>query len=142
MGSNVIFPQLPTYVGVNSPAGWLSLIVTAVLPLVAGLFMRAHWNAMAKGLVLLGFAAVKAFLEAWIAANNAHHHFDAGAAAYSTVVMFALGVVSYFGLWRNTGVQQAALAGGIVPSKVIDGAAVTSTPAKKVAHQHPGRPSG
>lgn len=123
MDSNVIFPQLPTYVGVMSPAGWLSLIVTAVLPIVAGLFMRAHWSAMAKGLVLLGFAAVKAFLEAWIAANDAHTGFDAGAAAYSTIVMFALGVVAYFGLWRGTTVQQAALAGGIVGSKVIDGTA-------------------
>lgn len=121
MDSNIIFPQLPTYIGVLSWGGLLSLLVTAVLPIVAGLFMRAHWSAMTKGLVLLAVAAVKAFLEAWIAANDAHAHFDAGAAAYSTVIMFALGVVSYFGIWRGTPVQQAALAGGIVSSKVIDG---------------------
>lgn len=133
MGTNVIFPQLPTYVGVPSWAGALSLIVTAVLPIIAGLFMKSHWNAMTKGLVLLAVAAVKAFLEAWIAANDAHHAFNAGTAAYSAVIMFALGVVSYFGLWRNTGVQRAALAGGIVPSKVIDGQAVdTPAPEKPV----------
>ena len=121
MDPNVIFPRLPTYVGVMSFAGWLSLGVTVVLPLIAGLFMRARWSAMAKGMVLLAVAAVKAFLEAWIASNDAHTHFNAGAAAYSTVVMFALGVLSYFGLWRGTTVQQAALAGGVVYSKVIDG---------------------
>jgi hypothetical protein len=121
MGSNVIFPQLPTYVGVLSWGGLLSLLVTAVLPIVAGLFMRAHWSAMAKGMVLLGFAAVKAYLEAWIAASDAHTAFAPGPAAYAAVVQFALGVIAYFGLWRNTGVQQAALNGGIVASKVIDG---------------------
>jgi hypothetical protein len=125
---NVIFPKLPTYVGVPSPAGYLSLFVTVILPIIAGLFMRAHWNTMAKGLVLLAVAAVKAFLEAWIASNDAHTHFNAGAAGYSAVIMFALGVVSYFGIWRGTTVQQAALAGGVLPSK--------STPAPR-RRQHP-----
>jgi hypothetical protein len=125
MGSNVIFPQLPTYVGVLSWGGTLSLIVTAVLPIIAGLFMRAHWSALTKGLILLAVAAVKAFLEAWIAASDAHTAFAPGPAAYATVVQFALGVVAYFGLWRNTGLQQAALTGGIVPSKIIDGQVTT-----------------
>lgn len=128
MGSNIIFPELPTYVGVWSWAGGLSLLVTVILPIIAGLFMRAHWSAMAKGLVLLAVAAVKAFLEAWIAASDAHTAFDAGAAAYSAVIMFALGVVSYFGLWRGTTVQQAALRGGIVSSKVIDGETAAPKP--------------
>ncbi len=132
MDPNVIFPELPTYVGVLSWGGLLSLIVTAVLPIVAGLFMRAHWSAMTEGLVLLAVAAVKAFLEAWIAANDANTAFDAGAAAYSTVIMFALGVVSYFGLWRGTTMQQAALAGGVVSSKVIDGEVVTPKASQRV----------
>jgi hypothetical protein len=121
LDSNVIFPELPTYVGVLSWVGFGSLIVTAVLPIIAGLCMKAHWSTATKGLVLLGFAAVKAFLEAWIAANDAHTRFDAGAAAYSTVVMFALGVVAHFGIWRGSTVQRAALAGGIISSKVIPG---------------------
>jgi hypothetical protein len=125
--SNVIFPALPTYVGVPSWFGLLSLIVTAVLPLIAGLFMRAHWSTMTKGLVLLAAAAVKAFLEAWIAANDAHAAFQPGPAAYSMVVQFALGVVAYFGIWRGTSVQQAALSGGVISSNtVIDGTATPS----------------
>lgn len=123
MESNVIFPALPTYVGVPSWAGGLSLLVTAILPVVAGLFMRAHWSALAKGMVLLAFSAVKAFLEAWIAANDGHTVFQPGPAAYATVVQFALGVIAYFGIWRGTSVQQAALNGGVVSSKVIDGTA-------------------
>jgi drug/metabolite transporter (DMT)-like permease len=137
---NVIFPKLPTYVGVLSWGGALSVAVTVILPIVAALFMRSHWTAMAKGLVLLVVAAVKAFLEAWIAANDAHTHFNAGAAAYSTVVMFALGVISYFGLWRGTTVQQSALAGGVVPSAaVVDGVAV---PTRTAPARRGSRPRG
>jgi hypothetical protein len=121
MDSNVIFPDLPTYVGVPSWQGLASLLISAGLPLIAALFMRAQWSGTTKGLVLLGFAAVKAFVEAWITSNDAHTAFALGPAAYSTIVQFALGVIAYFGALRNSSVQRSALAGGILRSKVIDG---------------------
>lgn len=114
MESNVIFPELPTYFGVPSLAGALSLIVVVLLPILAGLFMRVNWSAWHKGLVLLGFAAVKAFLEAWVAAETDGVAFDFGNTAYSVVVQFVMAVVAYFGLLKNTSVQQKALAGGVV----------------------------
>jgi hypothetical protein len=122
--TNLIFPALPTYTGVPSLGGFLSLLVVLVLPVLAGLFMRTHWSTPAKGLVLVGCAAVKAFLEAWIVAANANTHFDVGAAAWSTAVQFALAVVAYFGLVRGMAVQRAALQGGIIRSnRVVDGEA-------------------
>ncbi len=121
MESNVIFPELPTYVGVLSPAGLLSLVLTVGLPVLAALFMRSGWSAGRKGLILLAFSAVKAFLEAAVLAADAGTRFDAGAAAYAVVVQFILAVVFHFGLLRDTKVQRAAIAGGVVKTRVIDG---------------------
>lgn len=124
MESNVIFPELPTYTGVVSWGGFLSLLVTVALPVVAGLFMRTTWSTSAKGFVLLCCSAVKAFGEAWILAADAHTHFDAGRAGYATVVSFTLAVVAYFGLVKNMSIQQAAIRRGFVKSRVIDGTTV------------------
>lgn len=121
MESNVIFPELPTYVGVPSLAGLLSLILTVALPVLAALFMRSQWSAFAKGLVLLCFSAVKAVLEAWLLAAQANTAFDVGQVGWAVAVQFILAVVAYFGLLRDTGVQRAAIAGGVVKSRVVDG---------------------
>jgi hypothetical protein len=121
MESNVIFPELPTYVGVPSLAGGLSLALTVLLPVLAALFMRTQWSAFVKGLILLACAAVKGFLEAWIVAADMNVAFDVGPAAWSVCIQFIMAVSAYFGLLRQTGVQQAAIAGGVVRGKVIDG---------------------
>lgn len=121
MDSNVIFPDLPTYIGVPSLAGLLSVILTIALPVLAALFMRVGWSSFAKGLVLLGFSAVKAVLEAWLLAEQAGAAFDVGAVCWGVCVQFALAVVAYFGLMRNTGIQQAAIDGGVVKSRTVDG---------------------
>lgn len=109
-------PELPSYLFDPSLAGILSLLLTIVLPTVAALFMRAQWSSMAKGLVLLLVAAVKTFLEAWLAAATANVVFDIYGVLYTTVLNFGIAVVAYFGLLRTTGVQQAALQGGVVKS--------------------------
>ncbi len=114
MESNVIFPELPTYVGVPSPGGALSVLVVLVLPIVAAWFMRPQWSPFTKGLILLACAAVKVFLEAWIVSVDASTPFDFAGAAYTVVVQFAMAVVAYFGLLKGTKVQRAALVGGVV----------------------------
>lgn len=116
MESNVIFPELPTYTGVPSLAGILSLALTVLLPVLAALFMRVQWSPFRRGLVLLAFAAVKAFLEAWLISLDADVAFDFGRAAYAVVVQFLLAVVAYFGLLRGTAMQQQALYGGVLKS--------------------------
>ena len=121
---SVIFPSLPTYFGEPSLAGLLSLAVTFLLPVIAALFMRARWSPFAKGLVLLGAAVVKQFLEAWLAAVQNDVAFNFVTASYAAVVTFGMAVVSYFGILKRTDLQQAALRGGVVKSKVIDGQVV------------------
>jgi hypothetical protein len=110
---NVIFPSLPTYVGAPTLGGLLSLLVAVILPLLAALLMKSHWSAMQKGLILLALAAVKAFVEAWIAADQAHVMFNWVTTLYSVGVQFGLAVIAYFGILRGTAVQQAAINSGV-----------------------------
>lgn len=121
---SILFPQLPTFTGEPTLAGLLSLAITFLLPLIAALFMRASWRPSTKGLVLLAAAVVKAYLEAWLAAEVNNTDFNFVTAAYATVVTFGMAVVAYFGILKNTKAQRSALAGGVVQSKVIDGEAV------------------
>jgi uncharacterized membrane protein len=120
---SVILPELPTYLFAPTLAGVLSLALTFLLPIIAALFMRTTWSAFRKGLVLLVVAAVKSFLEAWFVAVDANVGFNFGETAYAVLVNFGLAVVFYFGILRDTRMQQSAIQGGVVRSKVIDGTA-------------------
>jgi hypothetical protein len=121
---SVILPELPTYLFAPNLAGVLSLALTVILPLLAALFMRARWSATAKGLVLLAVAAVKAFLEAWAASVADNVAFDFAGVGYAIVINWGLAVVFFFGLLNKSAVQQAALHGGVVRDKTIDGQVV------------------
>jgi hypothetical protein len=121
---SVVFPQLPTYLFEPSLAGVLSLAVTFLLPLLAALLMKSSWSTVAKGLVLLALATLKAFLEAWLGATNSGEHFDLWRTLYADLVNFGLAVIFYFGILRNTATQQAALNGGPVNDRTIDGSVV------------------
>jgi hypothetical protein len=119
-----VLPELPTYLFEPTLAGLLSLALTFVLPLVAALFMRASWSATSKGLVLLAVAAVKTFLEAWTAAVASDVAFNFVTTAYAVLINWGLAVVFFFGLLNRSKIQQAALHGGVVSDKVIDGRVV------------------
>jgi hypothetical protein len=121
---SVILPELPTYLFAPNLAGVLSLALTVILPLLAALFMRARWSATTKGLVLLAVAAVKAFLEAWAASAADSVAFDFAGVGYAIVINWGLAVIFYFGLLQRSAVQQAALHGGVVRDKTIDGQVV------------------
>jgi hypothetical protein len=121
---SVILPELPTYLFAPNLAGILSLALTVLLPLAAALFMRQSWSAGPKGLVLLALAAVKAFLEAWLAAVDTGISINLVELGYAVVVNFGIAVGAYFGLLRGTGAQRAAISGGLVRDKTIDGETV------------------
>lgn len=117
---SIVFPTLPTYLFEPSLAGVLSLALTVLLPLLAAVLMRSNWSAFKKGLVLLLLAAIKAFLEAWVGSVESAEAFDAFRVAYSLLINFGIAVVAYFGIWRHTDIQQAAINSGVKP-KTIDG---------------------
>ncbi|HEY6117656.1 MAG TPA: hypothetical protein VI172_17010 [Candidatus Dormibacteraeota bacterium] len=110
---SIVFPALPTYLFEASLAGVLSLALTVILPLLAALLMKSRWSPFAKGLVLLGLAAVKAFLEAWIGATTSGEAFNAAETVYATLINFGIAVAAYVGLLKGTTLQQSALAAGV-----------------------------
>ncbi|BAL87277.1 hypothetical protein AMIS_20570 [Actinoplanes missouriensis 431] len=110
---SIVFPTLPTYLFEASPAGLLSLALTVILPLLAGLLMKSSWSAFTKGLVLLALSAVKAFLEAALGATQTGESFDAWQVGYGIAVNFGIAVAVYFGLLRDTAVQRAAINSGV-----------------------------
>lgn len=124
---SIVLPDLPTYLFAPNLAGVLSLALTILLPLAAALFIRQSWSAGPKGLVLLALAALKAFLEAWLGATEAGVAFEVAEVGYAVVVNFGIAVGAYFGLLRNTRVQQYAINGGPVRDEVISGTATERT---------------
>jgi hypothetical protein len=111
---SVVFPELPTYLGEPSLAGFLSLVITFLLPLVAALFMRSSWSTFRKGLVLLVLATVKAFVESWLGAVTSDVAFNFVGALYTAAVTFAMASVAYMSILKGTPWQQAAIEGGVV----------------------------
>ena len=102
-------PALPVYgFDPQSLSGLLSLIIAVVLPLLVGLLTKRSTSPAAKAILLLAFAAVKAFLEGWLQAENTDVAFAFVPAAISTVVNFAIAAVVHLGLWKPTGAADAA----------------------------------
>lgn len=120
---SVVLPALPTFLFAPSLAGFLSLLLTVLLPLAAGLLMKASWSTFRKGLVLLALAGIKAYAEAWVAADAANVAFNHATTGYAILINVGIAVAAYFGFLRHTGVQQAALSSGISDSKTVDGRA-------------------
>lgn len=120
---SIILPELPTYLFAPNLAGFLSLILTVLLPLAAALLMKQSWSTTVKGLILLTLAAAKSFAEAWLVAVDTAVAFDFAAVGYAIVVNWGIAVAAYFGLLKGTAVQQSAIRSG-VKDRTIDGQVV------------------
>lgn len=105
----VDIPDLPTYMFTPNLVGFLSLLVSVVLPIIAALLMRPSWSAPVKGTVLLVVAFVKAVAEAAIldATDSGVVHWSL--IVYTALASFLIAVGMYFGLLRGTQVQRTAL---------------------------------
>lgn len=101
-------PTLPVYGFTPNLGGLLSLAITIVLPILVGLATRRSTSAGAKAVLLLALAAVKTVLEAWLQAENTAATFEWVAVAYTTAINFGIAVALHFGLFKPTGVADAA----------------------------------
>jgi hypothetical protein len=102
-------PNLPVYgFDPHSLTGLLSLAITVLLPILVGLVTKRSTSPGVQAVLLLAFASVKAFLEAWLQATNTSVDFAFVPVAISVVVNFAIAVVSHLGLWKPTGAAAAA----------------------------------
>lgn len=106
--------QLPMFQ--PDAAGLLSLAITFVLPLVVSFITKRSWSKTTKGVTLLAVAFAKTILESWLAAINAGLHFNWTVVLYSTLVNFAIAVAAYFGLLKDTPLNNAVQDSGVKDS--------------------------
>jgi hypothetical protein len=81
-------------------AYWLGLLISVVLPALVGLVTTRVTHAGTKAVLLLALSTGNGFL---VELANPVDGWDAGTAAVLTLVSFATGVLSHFGLWKPTG---------------------------------------
>ncbi|MFB6392648.1 hypothetical protein [Polymorphospora lycopeni] len=99
---------LPVYGFTADLGGLLSLAITIVLPILVGLVTRQSTSGAVKAVLLLALAAVKTVLEAWLQATNTGVAFEAVPVIYTTAINFGIAVAIHLGLFRPTGVADAA----------------------------------
>ncbi|MFF1709331.1 hypothetical protein [Streptomyces sp. NPDC058268] len=93
-------------------AYWIGLTISVVLPLLVGLVTKRVTHSGIKAVLLLALSTLNGFL---VEFANPGPEYDFGTAAILSLVAFAIGVLSHFGLWRPVGVSdkaQTALGGG------------------------------
>lgn len=86
-------------------AYWLGLLVSVVLPVFVGLVTTRVTHAGVKAVLLLALSTLNGFLVEYTAGGPGY---DVGAAAVLSLVAFATGVLSHFGLWKPTTISGRA----------------------------------
>ena len=86
----------------------LQLVLAVVLPLLVGLVTTRVTEAHVKALVLLALSIVSSGITDLIATIQAGTMFDLGLWAISALTTFGLGVALHFGLYKPTGLSDAA----------------------------------
>lgn len=90
------------------PALVVQLVLAVILPILVGLVTTRVTKGSIKAWLLAGLTLVSALLTQLGAAIAAHTPFDVGLALISVIPAFAISVATYYGLWKPTGVGQAA----------------------------------
>ncbi|MFD9444937.1 hypothetical protein [Streptomyces sp. NPDC060001] len=93
-------------------AYWIGLLISVVLPVLVGLVTKQVTHPGVKAVLLLALSTLNGFL---VEFANPGPDYDFGTAVVLSMVAFAVGVLSHFGLWKPTGVSgkaQASLGGG------------------------------
>lgn len=107
-------PSLPAYGFEPTLGGLLSFAVAVILPLIAGLLMKEDWGTGTKGVILLVLAAIKAVIDAKVQAlHDPNVVFHIIPVIYTVACNFIIAVAAYFGLWKDTPIQQLAIRSGV-----------------------------
>jgi Na+/H+-translocating membrane pyrophosphatase len=87
-----------------SGSQYLSALIGVVLPIVVALVTKHTQSAQLKSLLLLALSTLSGFLTEML--NDDAFVWEQ--ALYGAVITFVIGVATLFGLWRPTGVDNAA----------------------------------
>lgn len=83
----------------------VTLIVGVLLPILVAAVTKYEASPKARSLLLLVLSAVTGVLNSWLSTPNG---FDWQQAIWGAVTTFIIGVATLFGLWKPTGVNDAA----------------------------------
>lgn len=83
----------------------VTLIVGVLLPILVAVVTKYEDSPRVKSLLLLVLSGVTGVLNSWLVAPNG---FDWAQAIWGGVTTFIIGVATLFGLWKPTGVNEAA----------------------------------
>lgn len=90
------------------PALVIQLILTVVMPIAVGLVTTRTTSSTIKTWLLAGLTLVTSLVTQLGVAIASNTPFDLGLALLAVIPAFAISVAMYYGLWKPTGVGQAA----------------------------------
>lgn len=100
-------PTLPTYMFEPNLRGLLSFFIAFLLPFLVALATKQSWSSNTKALVLIGFAAVKSVVEAYLVGGA---DFNLSTTIYTIALNAGIAVLAYFGGLRKTNLMSKAQA--------------------------------
>ena len=90
------------------PALVIQLVLAVILPIVVGFVTTRVTSGAKKAWLLAGLTLVTSVVTQIGVAVANNSVFDLGLALLATIPAFAISVATYYGLWKPTGVGQAA----------------------------------
>lgn len=90
------------------PAMVIQLVLAVLLPIAVGLVTTRVTKGSTKAWLLAGLTLATSVITQLGSAVASHVAFDLGLALLATIPAFAISVATYYGLWKPTGVGQAA----------------------------------
>lgn len=90
------------------PALVIQLLLTIIMPILVGLVTTRTTSSSAKSWLLAGLTLVTSIITGIGNAIAENVAFDLGQALLLAIPAFAISVSTYYGLWKPTGVAQAA----------------------------------
>lgn len=90
------------------PALVIQLVLAVILPIVVGFVTTRVTSGAKKAWLLAGLTLVTSVVTQIGVAVANNVPFDLGLALLATIPAFAISVATYYGLWKPTGVGQAA----------------------------------
>lgn len=90
------------------PAMVVQLVLAVLLPIAVGLVTTRVTAGSTKAWLLAGLSLLTSVVTQLASAIAGNTSFDVGLALIATIPAFAISVATYYGLWKPTGVGQAA----------------------------------
>lgn len=90
------------------PATVVQLLLTIIMPIAVGLVTTRTTSGSSKAWLLAGLTLVTSLLTQLASSIANNTAYDLGVALLAAIPAFAISVSTYYGLWKPTGVGEAA----------------------------------